>query len=350
MYKPQLKLLKRIPLNSANRFVIHKSHAFVYEMYGLAREIHVIDLTCPEDPKLVDSIRFQKSIGSLAIHKDKLYATESRRALHVFDLTEISNPKFIESHILLGHDLYDLRIREERAILAMNWEGIGIVDLKKPNSFQPIFMQKFDNGFVEKLLPFQNRFLLTNNRELLYSISILDDKLDEIEKRSFPNFKPSKIFPNGEEILLFGEAKKGKKEFSSILLLDKNLQAQEEPIAIRQEPVDCLSLSDGNILFGFDHSYEYLDRIEKKIRPLFELFEERESKTYVEIPAKVYNPSENSNEDQNGEEYDSRKDKLYCFDSLKYVTKRGNFLFATYGNAFFSFSISENSFFQKILE
>ncbi|MBM9501060.1 hypothetical protein JWG44_12435 [Leptospira sp. 201903071] len=346
MYKEQLKLLKRIPLNSANRFLIHKSHAFVCELYGLAREIHILDLTDPADPKHLRSIRFQRSIGSLAIHNDKLYATESLRALHEFDLSEISNPKFLESYILLGYDLYDLQIREDKAVLAMNWQGVGIVDLKKPDTIQPTFMQKIDKGFVKQLVPFRDSFLLTNNSEFLYSISILNGNLNKIEKHSFPDFKPSKIFPNGEEFLLFGETKKGKKEFSSLLLLDKNLGAIGDPIAIRNSPVKCLPLSDGNILCCFDYSYSYLDRKQKKILPLFELFENRETKEYVEIPSKVKNQSSESDED----EYDSRRNDLYCFDSLSALYKRGNHLFAIHGNSFLTFLISEDSLLQKIVE
>lgn len=347
MYQAQLKLLKRIPLNSTNRFVIHKDHAFVCDLYGNAREIHVLDLTNPADPKEVRSIQFQNSIGSLAVREEKLYATESRRALHEFDLTEVSNPKFLESYILLGYDLYDLHITSDQAILAMNWEGIGIVDLKKPNSIQPFPVQKMDKGFVEKIVPFQDNFLLTNNSEYLYMISALDGTLKEIDKISFPNFKPSKIYPIGEEIVLYGETKKGKKEFSSILILDKNLQTIDEPIAIRNEPVNCFPLSDGNVLLCFDYSYASLDRKEKRILPLFELFEDRSSKDYVEIPAKVKNKTSESDEE---EDYDSRKNELYCFDSLRALCKKGNFLFTTHGKEFITFSVSEDSLFQKIVE
>ncbi|AOP33460.1 hypothetical protein A0128_06130 [Leptospira tipperaryensis] len=350
MYQAQLKLLKRISLSSANRFVIYKSHAFVCELYGSAREIHILDLTEPSDPKHVRSIRFKNAIGSLAIQENKLYATESRRALHEFDLTEISNPKFLESFILLGYDLYDLQISSDQAILAMNWEGVGIVDLKKPDSIQPLQRQKIDEGYVEKLVPFGDHFLLSNNSEFLYTFSTLEGRLKEVEKRSFPDFKPSKIFLNGEEIVLYGETKKGKKEFSSLLLLDKDLQAIGDPISIRHRPVNCLPLSDGNILCCFDYSYAYVDRKEKKILPLFELFEKRESKEYVEIPSKVLKRSSESDDGGEEEEYDSRRNELYCFDSLKSVSKKGNFLFATHGSDFLSFSISEDSMFQKILE
>ncbi|PJZ51270.1 hypothetical protein [Leptospira adleri] len=348
MYQAQLKLLKRIPLSSANRFVIHKNHAYICDLYGDAREIHVLDLNDPADPKQVRSIRFQNSIGSLAIREEKLYATESRRALHEFDLYDPSDPKFLESYVLLGYDLYDLHFSSNQAILAMNWEGIGIVDLKKPDSIQPFPIQKTDKGFVEKLVPFGDNFLFVNNREFLYTISALGGTLKNEDKKSFPNFKPSKIYPIGEEIVLYGETKKGKKEFSSILILDKNLQQIDEPIAIRYEPVDCIALSDGNVLLCFDYSYASLDRKEKRILPLFELFEDRNSKEYIEIPSKVKNKSQESDEEE--DDYDPRKNDLYCFDSLRALRKIGNFLFTTHGKEFITFSVSEDSLFQRIVE
>lgn len=128
MKNNHLTLVSRIKLPSANRFIVHKNHAFVCQLYGEARDIHVIDLKNPEKPELVRSIPFQSAIGSLAIRNETLYATESRRALHSFDLKEVSDPKPIDSYILLGYDLYDTAIVNDKAVLAMNWDGVGVVD------------------------------------------------------------------------------------------------------------------------------------------------------------------------------------------------------------------------------
>ncbi|TGK21634.1 hypothetical protein [Leptospira kmetyi] len=401
MKNNHLTLVSRIKLPSANRFIVHKNHAFVCQLYGEARDIHVIDLKNPEKPELVRSIPFQSAIGSLAIRNETLYATESRRALHSFDLKEVSDPKPIDSYILLGYDLYDTAIVNDKAVLAMNWDGVGVVDLNRPNEIQPLQKQKIEKGYVERLVPFQDHFILTNgisDDRFLYEISLINGKLEILSKTSFPNFNPTKkVFSISSGVILYGETKIGKKEYSSVLILDENLRQIGDPIRLERTPNVCLSLSNGDVLFGFDYSYAIFDRSEHKIVPLFQQYETGDKKEYFEVasnPRRVdpeydhngYNEEDESEDDETEDQDDAeldeeiddedeniekdadetddedeeeesptiqgrdpRLDHSYCMDSLKWVYKNGNYLFATHGDDFISFRISENSPFQNIL-
>ncbi|PJZ57929.1 hypothetical protein [Leptospira barantonii] len=367
MKNNHLTLLSRLKLPSANRFIVHKDHAFVCQLYGSAKELHVIDLRNPEKPELVRSIPFQNAIGSLAIQNNTLYATESQRALHTFDLENVSDPKPIDSYILLGYDMYDATIVNGKAILAMNWDGVGIVDLNHPNEIQPREKQKIEKGFVERLVSFKDHFILTNGLsadKFLYEISLINDKVQIISKIEFPNFSPSKkVFSISSGAVVYGEIKKGKKEYSSILILDENLKQIGDPIRMERSPNVCFSLSNGNVLFGFDYSYAIFDRSEHKITPLFQQFETGDKKEYFEVASnpKQVDPeydhdryedeSDDEDEDEDSEivERDPRMDHSYCMDSLQCAYKSGNYLFATHGESFVSFRISENSPFQNIL-
>ncbi|RHX80625.1 hypothetical protein [Leptospira yasudae] len=410
MKKNHLKLTNRLNLSCANRFLIHKNHAFVCELYGSVHEIHIISLENPEAPNLVRSLTFESAIGSLAIQGDVLYATEDRRAVHKFSLENVSDPKRLDSYILLGYDLYDVRIVNDKAILAMNWDGIGVVDLRKPDEIQPTVKQKIAKGYAKQFVPFRDHFLMTNglhDDRFLYEISVQNGNVEILSQREFPNFNPSEVFEISSGAALFGEVKKGKKEYSSILILDENLQPVGEPIRIERTPNVCLSLSDGNALFGFDYAYALFDRSKHSITPLFQQFEDGNSKEYIEVPSnpKRIDPEydvqrdyydqedngdpenyeeeddyeadlddsnaeefEDSNENENGssladnvtnqeattsdseEKFDpSRLDNAYCMDSLKYAQKVGSYLFATHGNHFITFKIGENSLFQKIV-
>ncbi|RHX94555.1 hypothetical protein DLM76_10815 [Leptospira yasudae] len=410
MKKNHLKLTNRLNLSCANRFLIHKNHAFVCELYGSVHEINIINLENPEAPNLVRSLTFESAIGSLAIQGDVLYATEDRRAVHKFSLENVSDPKRLDSYILLGYDLYDVRIVNDKAILAMNWDGIGVVDLRKPDEIQPTVKQKIAKGYAKQFVPFRDHFLMTNglhDDRFLYEISVQNGNVEILSQREFPNFNPSEVFEISSGAALFGEVKKGKKEYSSILILDENLQPIGEPIRIERTPNVCLSLSDGNALFGFDYAYALFDRSKHSITPLFQQFEDGNSKEYIEVPSnpKRIDPEydvqrdyydqedngdpenyeeeddyeadlddsnaeefEDSNENENGssladnvtnqeattsdseEKFDpSRLDNAYCMDSLKYAQKVGSYLFATHGNHFITFKIGENSLFQKIV-
>ncbi|TGM99655.1 hypothetical protein [Leptospira yasudae] len=414
MKKNHLKLTNRLNLSCANRFLIHKNHAFVCELYGSAREIHIINVENPETPNLVRSLTFESAIGSLAIQGDVLYATEDRRAVHQFSLENVSDPKRLDSYILLGYDLYDVRIVNDKAILAMNWDGIGVVDLRKPDEIQPTVKQKIAKGYAKQFVPFRDHFLMTNglhDDRFLYEISVQNGNVEILSQKEFPNFNPSEVFAISSGAALFGEVKKGKKEYSSILILDENLQPVGEPIRIERTPNVCLSLSDGNVLFGFDYAYALFDRSKHSITPLFQQFEDGNSKEYIEVPSnpKRIDPEydvqrdyqdqegdedhedyeeedyesdddemdlgdsdeeefEDFNENENGsdladntknheattsdseEKFDpSKLNNAYCMDSLKCVQKVGSYLFATHGNSFVTFKIGEHSLFQKII-
>ncbi|EKO35869.1 hypothetical protein LEP1GSC163_1143 [Leptospira santarosai str. CBC379] len=353
MRKKHLTFIHRIQLSCANRFLVHKQHAFICDMYGSANEIHIIDLENPEEPKLIRSIPFKSAIGSVAIQNETLYATESGRAIHKFTLEDVSDPKYSDSYVLLGYDFYDLKWNASRAILAMNWDGVGIVDLNRSNEIQPKVKQKIEKEFVKRLIPSRDRFLLTNGiseDKFLYEISVQNETVEILSKHEFPNFNPSEVFAISNGVVLFGESKKGKKEYSSVLILDENLQAIGEPIRFERAPNVCLSLSDGNVLFGFDYSYALFDRLQHTIVPLFQQFEYGDSKEYIEVQSDRRQVDPEYDLDRyEDEERDPRLNDSYYIDSLKCAHKEGDYLFATHGESFISFRIADDSLFQKIL-
>ncbi|MCG6192801.1 hypothetical protein LFX25_06050 [Leptospira sp. FAT2] len=288
MTNNHLTLINRLNLSCANRFLIHKNHAFVCELYGSAREIHIISLENPEAPNLVRSLTFESAIGSLAIQDEVLYATESRRAVHKFSLENVSDPKRLDSYILLGYELYDVQIVSDKALLAMNWDGVGVVDLRKPDEIQPTAKQKIAKGYAKQFVPFHDHFLMTNglhDDRFLYEISVQNGNVEILSRKEFPDFNPSDVFTISSGAALFGETKKGKKEYSSILILNDSLQPIGEPIRIERTPKVCLSLSDGNVLFGFDYAYALFNRSNHSIAPLFQQFEDGNSKEYIEVPS-----------------------------------------------------------------
>lgn len=133
-----LELLDKVFLKNVNQFVVYKDYAFVYGDCGQAHEIHILSLEIPEKPTHVQSISFQNVIVKVEIKMDTLYVAEDKRAIHIFDLSNIPDPKRVNSFVLLGYDIYDMKIIGENAILAMNWEGIGLVDLNLSDQIQPV--------------------------------------------------------------------------------------------------------------------------------------------------------------------------------------------------------------------
>lgn len=214
MSRFHLELLKRITLKGADRFVIHKGHAFVCGLYGETRGIHILNLENPEEPDQVRSVRFRNAIGNVFVQDNTLYATENGRAIHKFDLEDITDPQLVDSFVLLGYDLYDMRIIGDYAFLAMNWDGIGVVDLNLPDEIQPVQKQKVEKGYVERLVPFGENLLFTSGSDdpFLYEISFVNGSLNIVEKREFTDFNPSKVFYCRDEVVLYGKFKKGKRK------------------------------------------------------------------------------------------------------------------------------------------
>ncbi|UOG42268.1 hypothetical protein [Leptospira noguchii] len=338
MLSCHLDLLHKVFLKNVNQFVIYKDHAFVY---GDAHEIHILSLEVPEKPTLVRSISFQKGIVKVDIKKDILYATENQRAIHIFDLSNVSDPKRVNSFILLGYNIYDMKIVGENAIVAMNSEGIGLVDLNLPDQIQPVQKLKLENRYVERLVSFGDKLLIVNDSQndlLLYEVSIINGFLKIENKIEFPDFNPSRVFCGTSEVILYGEFKKEKKNRNGILLLDKSLQPLGDSIRLERFPIVCFQLSDANFLFGFDYSYVLLDKTKRAIVPLFAQFKQRNSDQYVEIVS-------NSN---SGLEPRDTSD-LVSMNSLQNAYKQGDFFFALHGSYFISFRILENSLFQDIV-
>ncbi|WP_061248901.1 hypothetical protein [Leptospira noguchii] len=338
MLSCHLDLLHKVYLKDVNQFVIYKDYAFVY---GEAHEIHILSLEVPEKPTLVRSISFQKGIVKVDIKKDILYVAEDERAIHIFDLSNVSDPKRVNSFILLGYNIYDMEIVGENVIIALNWEGIGLIDLNLPDQIQPVQKLKLENRYVKRLVPFGDKLLIVNNSQddlLLYEISIINDFLKIENKIEFPDFNPSRVFCGTSEVILYGEFKKGKNNRNGILLLDNSLQPLGDPIRLERSPIVCFQLSGGNFLFGFDYSYVLLDKTKCAIVPLFAQFKQRNSNQYVEIVS-------NSN---SGLEPRDTSD-LVSMNSLKNAHKQGDFFFAIHGSYFISFRILENSLFQDIV-
>ncbi|EJP05570.1 hypothetical protein J9305_04515 [Leptospira interrogans] len=336
-----LELLDKIFLKNVNQFVVYKDYAFVYGDYGQAHEIHILSLEIPEKLTHVQSISFQKEIVKVEIKDDTLYVIENERALHIFDLSNVSDPKRVDSFVLLGYDIYDMKLIGENAILAMNWEGIGLVDLNLPDQIQPVQKLKIENKCVECFVPFGDRIFTVSNLKndpFLYEVSIINGYLEIKNKKEFSDFNPSNVFCGASEIILYGEFKKGKNNRSGILLLDYNLQSLGEPIRLERSPIICFQLSDGNFLFGFDYSYVLLDKTQRVIVPLFAQFKQRSSNEYVEVV---------SNSDSGLEPRDTSK--LVSMDSLQNAHRLGDFFFALHGNHFISFKILENSLFRNII-
>ncbi|EMO82666.1 hypothetical protein [Leptospira kirschneri] len=336
-----LELLDKVFLKNVNQFVVYKDYAFIYGDYGRAYEIHILSLEIPEKPTHVQSISFQNVIVKVEIKMDTLYVAEDKRAIHTFDLSNISEPKRVNSFVLLGYDIYDMKIIGENAILAMNWEGIGLVDLNLSDQIQPVQKIKIENGCVEYFVSFGDRFFTVSslkNDPFLYEISIINGYLEIKNKKEFSDFNPSSVFCGTSEVVLYGEFKKGKNNRSGILLLDDNLQPLGEPIRLERSPIVCFQLSDGNFLFGFDYSYVLLDKTQCTIVPLFAQFKQKSSNKYIEIA---------SNSDSRLEPQDTST--LVSMDSLQNAHKQGDFFFALHGNHFTSFRILENSLFQDIV-
>ncbi|PKA05733.1 hypothetical protein [Leptospira ellisii] len=341
--------MNRIPLSSADRFLIRDRYAFLCDIRGNSREIHILDLENPEKPRLVNALSFRNPIGCLSIDGNVLLAGENGRALHRFDLDDPANPKPLDVYVLLGYDLHDICGVSGKVLAAMKWEGIGMVDLDRPNEIQPIEKNKLDGGLFERLTPFRDRFLTVSARSdnrFLYEISLSNGLMEIIDRKEFRNFKPTSVFSANSEIVLYGENESGDGEHPSVLFFYSAFQRLGEPVRLAHRPRICFPLSDGNILFGFDSSYALWDRNGHKITPLFRQFEDRISKEYSEIPI---GSSQRYGED--GDDSENRD----CIPNeasdmeFRSACKKGDFLFATHDSQFLSFRIAADSVFRKIV-
>ncbi len=336
---PNLKLKKRIKINSGHSFVLNKGHACIYSPYGNASHIETINLTDPENPRSVHVLKFHNAISAITLHNGNLLAAERYRALHVIDLANPDAPVLKDSIPLYDFVLSGIAARGDYAYASIEWgKRIGVFDIKSTFQIQPVESIEFDKSNYE-IVPYEETFFTLDGKNTLVEIQIKSGK-PEIKKTYFINeFKSDKFFIGKNRIYLFGENKN-----SNLLVLD--LKNPETVIASgnsESEPASILQTDKNSaIILHKSYTCSMFDEKLGVTTPLFRFYEEdneNEFRGYIEVPL------------QDGKTVFPEGDvKLTCMNEISHAVRDGKYLYTVNVNEFMVWEILKGSVFEDVEE
>lgn len=109
---------------------------------GTDTNLITLDLNHPLTPKVIAKLPFDH-VSASAIQFRYLFVTD-RRGMHVVDVTHPETPKMVESGFLKIGDARNIYLARTYAYVSAGQQGLVIVDIEKPTS--PFIYQTFNDG------------------------------------------------------------------------------------------------------------------------------------------------------------------------------------------------------------
>ncbi len=334
---PHLEKVGSVPIEAGGKMIVHKDHAFISARYGSSHALTIVDLTSPTSPTVTQTMRFKSNIAAVAMLGDTLLAAESSRALIFIDISDPTAPDYFDCGLALGLSIYDVAVCGEFAVLAMNWEGVGLMSLNDLSDARLIDKHKLDEGFVEGVVVANDHIFVAGASGGLRVFTIEDRALNPLGRISPDEFNASRISMVGDQIWCVGSEK--------ILLVDP-----EDPTTVALEfdlncssPKALLPVEGGGALGFYDH-YTCLayDPQSGWAGELFKQFEADDDGAYVEIPC---DESQMSEEDFETLHW-SRS--LTCMEGIDDAIVRDGHLFAVQSQEFNVYKLTEASVFNLV--
>lgn len=340
---PHLELLSSVAVEGSGSFVLRGGHVYLGARYGSSHVMNVIDVRDPAAAKVTTTLKFKGSIAAVAMMDELLIAAESGRALHLFELKDPARPTVLDVGVALGKSIYDVARLGRYAVAALNWEGVGLMDLENPRKARWVSELKLEDGFVEHLVVAGGHIFATGASDGLVVMDVVDGKLAQLAKPAGKAFNASEVFRMGDRVWVFGSNDDDKAE---ILVIDP---AQPTKIEHRfttkvSLPKCLLPVKDGSGIGFFTHySCAQYDPAQRRAGMIFRQYTRDKGGDYIETPADTSSLTEAQQEElQSG--------PTTCMETISHLARRGPFLYAAQGEALTIYRIREGSAFAETLD
>lgn len=337
---PHLELLSTASVEGSGSFVVREGYVYMAARYGSSHVMNVIDVRDPTATKVAATLKFKSSIAAVAMMDQLLIAAESGRALHFFELKDPAHPAALDVGVALGKSIYDIARLGRYVVAALNWEGVGLMDLENPRKARWVSELKLEDGFVENLVVAGGHIFATGASDGLVVMDVVEGKLVQLAKPAGKGFNASEVFRMGDRVWVFGSNDDDKAE---ILVIDP---AQPTKVEHRfttkiSAPKCLLPLKDGSGIGFFTHySCAQYDPAHQRAGMIFRQYVKDEGGAYVEMPADTSGLSEEQQEKL-------RSGRTTCMETISHLARRGPFLYAAQGEALTVYRISEGSAFAE---
>ncbi len=94
--------------------------------------IHIVDISDPENPKIISSLITPGSASDIFVADTKIYLAAEAGGLQIIDIQDISNPKIIGSVTTPGW-AFDVFVSDGKAYIADGDSGLQVVDITDPS-------------------------------------------------------------------------------------------------------------------------------------------------------------------------------------------------------------------------
>lgn len=337
---PHLEMVASVATEGTGQFVLHRDHVFMSARYGSAHTLSIIDVQNLREPKLVQTMKFKRAISSVAVQGDILYAAESGRALNFIDIENPTQPSYFDCGVALGTNLYDLKLLGGWAVLGLNWDGIGLMDVRDLKKARWADKIKLEEGFIERLVVASDLIFAAGASGGLRVYEIRDSKLVEIAQPCGEGFNASRVFTVGEEVWVLGSPED---ESEHLVVIDP---ANPDKVATMFEP-ECsgptalLPIGEQRAVGFYTHytcaAYAPHDAWAGE---LFKQYTRDDDNTYIETPCDV---SEMTDGDR--EAYDVSRT---CLDNTSHALRKEDYIIAALEKELAVFAIPEDSVFRSV--
>ncbi len=334
---PHLDKVGSVPIAAGGKMVIHKDHAFISARYGSSHALTIVDMSNPTEPVVAETMRFKHNIASVALLGDTLLAAESNRALNFIDVSDPANPDYFDCGLALGKSIYDVAVIGEFAVLAMNWDGLGLMRINDLSDARIVDQHKLDEGFVEGVVIANDHVFAAGASGGLRVFTVQDGGLNALGRISPEEFNASRVTKVGDQVWCIGSEK--------ILIVDP-----QNPTTIATEfefdcswPKTLLAVGGGAALGFYDH-YTCLgyDPVAGWAGELFKQYEADDDGAYVEIPC-----DDSKMTEEEREAHWSRS--LTCMEGVDDAIVSDGHLFAVQGEEFIVYKLTTGSVFERVI-
>lgn len=296
-------------------------------------QVLVVDARDPAAPAVVRALPFKNRVSALVVAGDRLLVAEPRRALHVYDVTTPAEPGRVDCGVALGRDLYDVATLGTAAVVAQNWDGVGVMDLTDPHRARWIAAHKLEDGFVESVCVAEGLIFAAGAADGLVVLSLVDGALAVVARPAGKGFNASEVFRMGPHVWVVGSNAKDKPEL--VVIDPRTPDRVLHRLTTKLSMPKCLlpTAGGGGVGFYTHYSCALYEPERGSAGLLFKQYTADEGGAYWER-----------------REPDARRDvpQLTCMETISQLWRRGPHLFAVQGPELSVFEILPGSVFEAV--
>ena len=199
-----LERIGRLPIpTSCSDMIVDKTWAYV----AANNFVHAIDLRDPKKPKRASTVAFKNHVGGMALAGKMLFVGESERALNFVRVANPKKPDYFDCVLSFGTSFYAMTTVGDRVACAINWDGVGLVDVKKPKTARWLAREKLPDSFAEDVVVAEKRLFVAGANDGLRVYAIEKDALVAKASPLPRGSSAARVFLVGDRVWVAGESK-----------------------------------------------------------------------------------------------------------------------------------------------